>query len=458
MKTVTTSDTSGLVLVALGSNQGDSPALIRAAMDRIEQLAGRPVQRSSLWHSTPVDCPPGSPGFLNAALAFSVPAEIAPELWLGWTQALEREFGRTPKRVLNEPRPLDVDLIAWGGEVRDSAELVLPHPRAGGRRFVLAPLAELVPEFRLPGQAHTVAELLEQCAPDPQLQRWNAESLSRPALASRHPLGRNQGRYQGETVDIVRILAETRWLAAAKGWQEERLLAGSERELVCLTRPHRTSLSGRALRLYVSAGIHGDEPAGPAALLEIFRKDLWPDAADLWVCPCLNPTGCARTTRENDVGVDLNRDYRRPVTVEVRAHQAWLDRQPEFDGVVCLHEDWESKGFYCYELDPSGRSGLAEAVIASVQKVCPIEDAAVIDGRPATGPGVIRPSVDPASRPLWPEAFHLWQRRRGHSLTLESPSDFPLEVRVDALVAGVTGALEHLMREGNASRESAPRR
>lgn len=439
-----------LVLVALGSNQGDSPALIRAAMDRIEQLAGHPVRRSSLWRSTPVDCPPGSPGFINAALAFVVPDETTPERWLDWTQALEREFGRTPKQVMNEPRSLDVDLIAWGGEIRDSADLVLPHPRAGERRFVLAPLAELAPEFRLPGQAHTVAELLERCAPDPQLQRWNGET---PARTARQALGRNQGRYHGESIDISHTLAEIRQLAAAKGWQEERLLAGSKRELLCLTRQRRSQLSSPTRRLYISAGIHGDEPAGPAALLEIFRKDLWPEAADLWVCPCLNPTGCARTTRENDVGVDLNRDYRRPVTVEVRAHQAWLERQPDFDGVVCLHEDWESKGFYCYELDPSGTSGLAEAVIASVQKVCPIEDAAVIDGRAATGPGIIRPNVDPASRPLWPEAFHLWQRRRGHSLTLESPSDFQLEVRVDALVAGLTGALEHLLRESHANRE-----
>jgi 2-amino-4-hydroxy-6-hydroxymethyldihydropteridine diphosphokinase len=75
-------------------------------------------------------------------------------------QALEREFGRKPKQVLNEPRPLDLDLIAFGHELRGTNELILPHPRAHQRRFVLAPLAEIAPQLVLPGQTETVTELL----------------------------------------------------------------------------------------------------------------------------------------------------------------------------------------------------------------------------------------------------------------------------------------------------------
>jgi 2-amino-4-hydroxy-6-hydroxymethyldihydropteridine diphosphokinase len=61
---------------------------------------------------------------------------------------------------MNEARPLDLDLIAFGAEVRTRPDLVVPHPRAHLRRFVLAPLAEVAPDFVLPGQTATVAELL----------------------------------------------------------------------------------------------------------------------------------------------------------------------------------------------------------------------------------------------------------------------------------------------------------
>ena len=85
-----------------------------------------------------------------------------PESLLEKLQELEREFGRKPKTVLNEPRPLDLDLIAFGDETRNGPELILPHPRAHRRRFVLQPLSEIAPDLILPGQGKTVAELLAE--------------------------------------------------------------------------------------------------------------------------------------------------------------------------------------------------------------------------------------------------------------------------------------------------------
>ena len=76
--------------------------------------------------------------------------------------ALEKEFGRAAKKILNEPRPLDLDLIAFGNETRNSPELILPHPRAHLRRFVLQPLSEIAPDLILPGQAKTVSQLLAE--------------------------------------------------------------------------------------------------------------------------------------------------------------------------------------------------------------------------------------------------------------------------------------------------------
>ncbi len=149
-----------VVYVGLGSNLGDSVALIQRALGRLEGLSAQPLRRSSLWRSAPVDCPPGSGWFVNAIAALTPLPPETPESLLVKLQTLEREFGRPPKRRLNEPRPLDLDLIAWGTEVRGTRTLTLPHPRAHRRRFVLAPLAELAPDLILPGQRESVSQLL----------------------------------------------------------------------------------------------------------------------------------------------------------------------------------------------------------------------------------------------------------------------------------------------------------
>ena len=159
------------VLIALGSNLGDSPAIVRAAMERLQSMSDSPLRRSSLWRSTPVDCPPESPLFINAAAALEPLTGETPESLLAKLQVLEQEFGRRPKVVLNEPRPLDLDLIAFGTETRSTPQLILPHPRAHRRRFVLEPLAEIAAEFTLPGQSRSIRELLAATDTDEALER-----------------------------------------------------------------------------------------------------------------------------------------------------------------------------------------------------------------------------------------------------------------------------------------------
>jgi len=146
--------------VALGSNLGDSRQTILRAIDRLQTLSDQPLLKSSLIETSPLDCPPGSPNFVNAVVGLMPRAKETPESLLKKLRVIEIEFGRQPKTVLNEPRPLDLDLIAFGKETRDTPELVLPHPRAHLRRFVLQPLAEIAPDFIIPGQTKTVAQLL----------------------------------------------------------------------------------------------------------------------------------------------------------------------------------------------------------------------------------------------------------------------------------------------------------
>jgi len=245
-------------------------------------------------------------------------------------------------------------------------------------------------------------------------------------------LGKNHGAYRGETIDIAAVLHDLRAAALKRGWVFESMPVTADLEL----HTWRRTPEPPRRRIYISTGIHGDEPAGPLAVLQLVREDLWPQDAGLWLCPCLNPMGFPLNRRENAEGVDLNRQYRHLEAAETRAHIDWLQRQPGFDVTLCLHEDWESQGFYLYELNPDGRPSHAEEIIRRVTRVCPIDLSAEIEGRAAQG-GIVRPNIDPLSRPQWPEAFWLLQNKTRHSYTLEAPSDFPLETRVTALVTAV---------------------
>jgi predicted deacylase len=254
-------------------------------------------------------------------------------------------------------------------------------------------------------------------------------------------LGKNHGGYHGETIDIRTVLRDIETAAHQHGWTFEPFGKQGEFNLLALHRPPsslRTPHS--ALRIYLSTGIHGDEPAGPHAAVRLLQENRWPANAELWFCPCLNPMGFVLNRRENAGGKDLNRDYRHLETTEVRAHITWLEHQPQFDLCLCLHEDWESHGFYVYELNPENRPSLAETMIARIAEVCPIDPSEIIEDRPARG-GIIRPNLDPRTRPQWAEAFYLIVNKTRLSYTLEAPSDFPLLTRVNALVTGVHAAL-----------------
>jgi len=239
---------------------------------------------------------------------------------------------------------------------------------------------------------------------------------------------RNVRGYAGEVISISAVLERIQEEAVPAGWQVEEFGRAARWPLMAL---HRTgSPTGPAV--YVSSGIHGDEPAGPLAALELIRQSEWGRGCHIWLCPCLNPGGFHANRRENPAGCDLNRDYRHRASMEVRSHVDWLTRCPKFDFTISMHEDWESDGFYLYELNPDGRLSAAAGVVADVASVCAIDRSAMIDGRPAVG-GIIRPELDPDLRPEWPEAFYLLQKQTRLSYTLEAPSALELSIRVRAL-------------------------
>lgn len=289
----------------------------------------------------------------------------------------------------------------------------------------------------------------------------------------------NQSGYFGERIDLEATLADCVTAAERHGWEVEAFPAG-DLKLFALHRPaperdgalrrsraedaeappvatpvssapaaagtaHRDVSAVIAKRIYLSAGMHGDEPAGPLAARRLLEDNIWPDA-ELWLLPCLNPDGLRANTRANADGLDINRDYRHFRTPEARGHVAWLQRQPPFDLTLLLHEDWEAHGFYCYELNPDGQPSLAEVMVEAIRPFCPIDASEVIDGRPASRPGILRPQewpdFKPQERPEWPEAIWLGVNQTRHNYTLEAPSDWPLALRVNALVVAVRAAME----------------
>lgn len=208
-----------------------------------------------------------------------------------------------------------------------------------------------------------------------------------------------------------------------------------------------------APHLYLSAGIHGDEPAGPLALLRLLQNRSLPRDVHWTVFPMLNPTGLATATRENADGVDLNRDYFSGNTHEVRAHREWIAENGPDEGyrlALLLHEDWEARGFYLYELKRRRDPSPAPAILAAAGEVIAIDESEVIDDYPARD-GRIAPlehaHYDLANESELPgaEAIYLFKKCASSTITIETPSSLPIAARVDAQVAAVLAAVQNFL-------------
>ncbi len=201
-------------------------------------------------------------------------------------------------------------------------------------------------------------------------------------------------------------------------------------------------------RVYLSAGIHGDEPAGSLAVLEGLRGGLF-DRGVAWdIFPALNPGGLARGTRENPGGIDLNRDYRLLTAPETRLHAHWIEcGESPYDLYISLHEDWEARGFYLYEINTSGGPSMSAAILSAVETFLPLEPGPVVDGHRLRAPGWIYHPPEPDEPEGWPEAIFHCKKRPLNSYTLETPSALPLRRRVDAHLAAVRAAIRVLLTE-----------
>jgi anti-anti-sigma factor len=282
-----------------------------------------------------------------------------------------------------------------------------------------------------------------------------------------HPLARfvraprrgpNNGAYCGETINIDALLEEVIQAAKEHGWACEPILDEEGCGLFGFSRMSPTATKSA----YISSGMHGDEPAPPLAVLDLLWRNEWPAEWNIYLCPCLNPSGFGANKRENAEGIDLNRDYYESVSKEIQAHVAWLEKQPPFSVAMSLHEDWEAEGFYFYQLGPLSVEPVIHHLLGELAQVCTIDESSMIDRLPAEEgvldlafhslqmneaviDGLGDPSLDasdlPRLRSIWSEPIFLINRKTRVSYTFESASAFPLELRVQALTRAVDALL-----------------
>ena len=151
-------------MVALGANLPASGAAsveegLEQALASFSDAGLKLVKRSSWWRSAAWP-DPRDPPFLNGVAIVRTP--LSPERVLSVLHRLEDEAGRV-RAEPNAPRPLDLDLIAYGRRVQTGPP-TLPHPRADARRFVMAPLAQIAPGWRHPVLGATAAALASKAS------------------------------------------------------------------------------------------------------------------------------------------------------------------------------------------------------------------------------------------------------------------------------------------------------
>jgi len=225
-----------------------------------------------------------------------------------------------------------------------------------------------------------------------------------------------------------------RWKSAARRarWRTRPLVTENGLSVLAVDSPGAVSAPGRTTPgLYASAGMHGDEPAPAWALLEWFEAhaDRLADRPVALV-PCFNPHGIAANTRVDHHGEDLNRQFHRLDHPLIAAWRTWLGQRPFALG-LCLHEDYDARGTYCYELTHPGSPQLGNRLLDACSAVLPRESRSRIEGRRASR-GLIRRTVPPTDLPGQPEAIALHFHYARHNLTFETPSEFCLLDRIHA--------------------------
>ena len=200
--------------------------------------------------------------------------------------------------------------------------------------------------------------------------------------------------------------------------------------------------------LYLSAGIHGDEPAAAEGLVCWAERHLpkltrGRHPLPLLILPCLNPWGLVNNQRADARGRDLNRLFDRQNFSPIHQIRR-LVRGRRFSLTIHLHEDYDARGIYLYELSRRPPD-MGIDLLKSVSEIIPVETRARIDGRPVKD-GLMLRRANLQRIPLHPEAIYLYLNQCDRCLTFETPSEFALARRVEAHMRALEFSVASLQR------------
>jgi murein peptide amidase A len=197
--------------------------------------------------------------------------------------------------------------------------------------------------------------------------------------------------------------------------------------------------------VYISAGIHGDEPATTEGLITWAERNVRKlNKLPIFLFPCLNPWGLRLNIRLDESGVDLNRAFDRDDVPVIQAVRSVLQDQ-RFTVALHLHEDYDAQGVYLYEIEGE-LPYWGETLLGAAHGIIPVDPRSKIDTGRARA-GVIRRRLDARHYALLgglPEAVYLHRHHTRHAFTFETPSEYSLNQRVEAHVAVIDAAIRQV--------------
>ena len=201
---------------------------------------------------------------------------------------------------------------------------------------------------------------------------------------------------------------------------------------------------GNPKRVLISAGIHGDEPAGVETICSFIEKKEYRKYLQEWemiLVPCINPFGYEANIRTNHEGLDLNRKFKSTDPPQEIAHAKKLFDSP-FDLTIELHEDIDSSGYYFFHSSAGASpSLLVDEILNNVKTVMPINMDSEIEGMPANRGVIERVGIDD-EMDCWPMAFYSLSKGTQSCLTLETGTQFSMQTRVKAHLIAIKAALD----------------
>jgi len=225
-----------------------------------------------------------------------------------------------------------------------------------------------------------------------------------------------------------------------RDWRVKRVASIAGYPWFCVERIE----SKRAPTVMLSAGMHGEEPAGVEGVLRWLEQGN-PGNVNWFVLPCINPFGWERNRRTNAQQCDINRQFHRDTETPEAELIKRLVRGRRFRFSMEFHEDVDATGFYLYELRRQSPY-VGEKILRAVERVVPINHDKIIDGNEATGRGLIRRDAGTnfmRTRRRWPMAFHLFLNCTDHILGSETAVHLPVKQRARAHNAALAAALKH---------------